>query len=135
MQAQSCSEICMLEIIVQFTPHFHKAFTGGNLDPRFLDYLTESYTGVAQACPNSNPGITLNTRATDSCIEFELLEVPCDIRSDENNCIWKNSKNQCCNGGIDCSSTSEQTLPAAADHADHDHHDDDDEEEDIYDEL
>ncbi|KAL1885635.1 hypothetical protein Plec18167_001130 [Paecilomyces lecythidis] len=64
-------------------------------------YCLSGFTdGLTQACPDVSPGISLDTRATDSCIEFELMEVPCDIRADENNCIWK-SGDQCCNK-IDC---------------------------------
>lgn len=63
--------------------------------------LTGFTQGLSQACPDVNPGITFDNKVTDSCIEFELLEVPCDIRANENNCIWKNGKNQCC-GKIDC---------------------------------
>ncbi|KAJ5589245.1 hypothetical protein N7537_011923 [Penicillium hordei] len=62
--------------------------------------LTGFNDGLTQACPDISPGISLDTRATDSCIEFELMEVPCNIRDDANNCIWKNG-DQCCNK-IDC---------------------------------
>ncbi|CEJ59989.1 hypothetical protein PMG11_08586 [Penicillium brasilianum] len=62
--------------------------------------LTGFVEGITQACPDVSPGISMDTRATDSCIEFELLEVPCDLRDDANNCIWKNG-DQCCDK-IDC---------------------------------
>lgn len=45
--------------------------------------------GLSQACPDVSPGISFDNKATDSCIELELLEVPCDTRADKNNCIWK----------------------------------------------
>ncbi|KXG52945.1 uncharacterized protein PGRI_082000 [Penicillium griseofulvum] len=83
------------------TPDFGKA---GNFSvtkwPCGKYCLTGFTDGLTQACPDISPGISLDTRATDSCIEFELMEVPCDIRDDANNCIWKNG-DQCCNR-IDC---------------------------------
>lgn len=63
--------------------------------------LTGFPQGLSQACPDANPGISFDNKATDSCIEFELLEVPCDIRDDENNCAWKSGRDQCC-GKVDC---------------------------------
>ncbi|KAJ6148448.1 hypothetical protein N7497_010430 [Penicillium chrysogenum] len=84
------------------TPDYEKA---GNFSftkwPCGKYCLTGFNQGLSQACPDVSPGISFDNKATDSCIEFELLEVPCDIRADKNNCIWKNSKNQCC-GKIDC---------------------------------
>ena len=83
------------------TPEFEKAGHFSITKWPCGKYCLTGFTeGVTQACPDSNPAISLDTRATDACLEFELLEVPCDIRADENNCIWKNG-DQCCDK-IDC---------------------------------
>lgn len=90
--------------------------------------LTGFDAGLSQACPNSNPGITQRPLNPDACIEFELLEVPCDIRADKNNCIWKSSKNPCCGGAIDCSTgRSSPYGQSRAAIAEDDEEDDDDE--------
>ncbi|GLI78199.1 hypothetical protein PoHVEF18_006506 [Penicillium ochrochloron] len=57
--------------------------------------------GLWQACPNENPGLTQYAEATEACLEFDVTEVPCNIRDDANNCLWNSGKNQCC-GKVDC---------------------------------
>lgn len=65
-------------------------------------YCLSGFTqGLGLACPVTNPAITFYSKNPQACVEFELIEVPCDIRSDENNCAWKSSGNQCC-GRVDC---------------------------------
>ncbi|RJE26902.1 Cysteine-rich secreted protein [Aspergillus sclerotialis] len=51
--------------------------------------------GVGPTCPNSHPSITFWSKDPQMCVPFELTEVPCDIKSDKNNCIWTNG-DQCC---------------------------------------
>lgn len=36
--------------------------------------------GLWQACPNENPGLTQYAEATEACLEFDVTEVPCNIR-------------------------------------------------------
>ncbi len=57
--------------------------------------------GIGPACPATTPAMTFYTQDPQMCVEFELTEVPCDLKSDANNCIWK-SGDQCCNK-VDCS--------------------------------
>ncbi|KAI1364157.1 cystein rich protein [Xylaria arbuscula] len=57
--------------------------------------------GVGPACPAVTPALTFYTQDPQMCVEYEFMEVPCDLKSDANNCIWK-SGDQCCNK-IDCS--------------------------------
>jgi hypothetical protein len=40
-------------------------------------------------------GATFTTQDDQSCIPLTLLEVPCDIRSPANNCIWETKGSQC----------------------------------------
>ena len=59
-------------------------------------YCVSGFTqGLGMACPAEDPGITLYTNVAEACVEFTLVEVPCSIRSDQNNCIWKSPKKQC----------------------------------------
>ncbi|PHH79204.1 hypothetical protein CDD82_2548 [Ophiocordyceps australis] len=58
--------------------------------------------GLGMACPSEDPSITFYGSVTEACVEYDLLEVPCKIRDNTNNCIWKNGKNQCCSK-TDCS--------------------------------
>ncbi|OQE85753.1 hypothetical protein PENNAL_c0023G10294 [Penicillium nalgiovense] len=37
-----------------------------------------------------------------ACVPFDFVEVPCDVTSTSNNCIWKNGADQCCDK-VDCS--------------------------------
>ncbi|KAI8946171.1 cystein rich protein [Xylaria longipes] len=57
--------------------------------------------GVGPACPAPTPAMTFYTQDPQMCVEFEFTEVPCDLKSDANNCIWKGG-DQCCNK-VDCS--------------------------------
>ncbi|KAI3319797.1 cysteine-rich secreted protein [Xylariaceae sp. AK1471] len=57
--------------------------------------------GVGPACPAQTPAMTFYAQDPQMCVEYEFTEVPCDIKSDANNCIWKNG-DQCCNK-VDCS--------------------------------
>ncbi|TGJ78616.1 hypothetical protein E0Z10_g10145 [Xylaria hypoxylon] len=45
--------------------------------------------GVGPACPAITPALTFYTQDPQMCVEFEFTEVPCDIHSNANNCIWK----------------------------------------------
>ncbi|KAF9889889.1 hypothetical protein FE257_006761 [Aspergillus nanangensis] len=56
--------------------------------------------GVGPACPATTPALTFFSKDPQMCVPFELLEVPCNIKDNANNCIWKNPKNQCCGGGL-----------------------------------
>jgi hypothetical protein len=63
--------------------------------------------GLWQACPNENSGLTQCAEATEACLEFDVTEVPCNIRDDANNCLWNSGKNQCC-GKVDCFTDKEE---------------------------
>ncbi|KAI1175607.1 hypothetical protein F4777DRAFT_578915 [Nemania sp. FL0916] len=56
--------------------------------------------GIGPACPMQMPALTFYSQDPQMCVEFEFTEVPCDLKSKENNCIWK-SGDQCCNK-VDC---------------------------------
>jgi len=56
--------------------------------------------GVGPACPATIPALTFYPQDPQMCIPFELTEVPCDIKSDANNCLWTGG-DQCCNK-VDC---------------------------------
>ncbi|RWA06697.1 hypothetical protein EKO27_g8421 [Xylaria grammica] len=64
--------------------------------------------GVGPACPAEIPALTFYTQDPQMCVEFEFTEVPCDIHSKANNCIWK-SGNQCCNK-VDCKGASPDNI-------------------------
>ncbi|RDA91166.1 hypothetical protein CP533_4807 [Ophiocordyceps camponoti-saundersi (nom. inval.)] len=68
--------------------------------------LSGLVTGLGPACPSEDPSITFYRTLTEACVEYELLEVPCNIRDKANNCIWKNSKSQCC-GKTECTAPDE----------------------------
>ncbi|KAE8352089.1 hypothetical protein BDV28DRAFT_8258 [Aspergillus coremiiformis] len=57
--------------------------------------------GVGPACPSQTPAITFFSQDPQMCTVFDLTEIPCDIKSPANNCIWKSGKNQCCDK-VDC---------------------------------
>jgi hypothetical protein len=44
--------------------------------------------GVGPACPALTPGMSFVANNPTSCMELELEEVPCDLKSDANNCMW-----------------------------------------------
>lgn len=58
-------------------------------------------------------GATFTTLDDQSCIPLTLLEVPCDIRSPANNCIWETKGGPC--GAqkevADCKGISNSTAP------------------------
>ncbi|KAH1271231.1 hypothetical protein KXX33_001053 [Aspergillus fumigatus] len=56
--------------------------------------------GIGPACPAEIPAMTFYSQDPQMCVPFELTEVPCDIKANVNNCIWKNG-DQCCNK-VDC---------------------------------
>ncbi|EAW11008.1 cysteine-rich secreted protein [Aspergillus clavatus NRRL 1] len=56
--------------------------------------------GIGPACPAEVPAMTFYSQDPQMCVPFDLTEVPCDIRDNANNCIWKNG-DQCCNK-VDC---------------------------------
>ncbi|KAI1820151.1 cystein rich protein [Xylaria intraflava] len=57
--------------------------------------------GIGPACPADYPAMTFYPQDPQMCIEFVITEVPCDVKNDDNNCIWRSGE-QCCNR-IDCS--------------------------------
>lgn len=64
--------------------------------------LTGFARGLGPACPSEEPSVTFYGKTTEACVEFELIEVPCKVRSDANNCVWRNGRDQCCDK-IKCS--------------------------------
>ncbi|GKZ28428.1 hypothetical protein AbraIFM66950_007096 [Aspergillus brasiliensis] len=58
--------------------------------------------GLGPACPSQTPAMTFYQNDKQACIPFEFTEVPCDVKAQENNCIWKNNEDQCCGGAVDC---------------------------------
>lgn len=58
--------------------------------------------GLGPACPSESPALTMYTNDPQMCVPMKLVEVPCNIQANENNCIWKNNKDQCCGGNVDC---------------------------------
>lgn len=74
-------------------------------------YCLGGYTyGLGPACPANEPAMTFYSKDPEACIPFELTEVPCDIHATANNCIWKNSSDQCCDGAIDCNTSKTTTI-------------------------
>jgi hypothetical protein len=59
--------------------------------------------GIGPACPADVPAMTFYSQDPQMCVAFEFTEVPCDLKLDANNCIWKNG-DQCCNR-VDCAKT------------------------------
>ncbi|TLS21398.1 uncharacterized protein PpBr36_10246 [Pyricularia pennisetigena] len=58
--------------------------------------LTGFIHGLDIACPATDPSISFYTNgAAEACVPFELIEVPCDIRDDANNCLWDRPINKC----------------------------------------
>lgn len=78
-------------------------------------------SGIGPTCPSELPAATFTSFDKQSCIPIDLMEVPCDIHALENNCIWKNGADQCCNA-VDCSgnkethSTTPPTIPGLRAH-------------------
>ncbi|KAG6000654.1 hypothetical protein E4U21_005257 [Claviceps maximensis] len=56
--------------------------------------------GIGPACPAETPALTFYSQDPQMCVAYEFIEVPCDIKNDANNCIWKNG-DQCCSK-VDC---------------------------------
>ena len=61
--------------------------------------LTGLNDGLGMACPSEDPSISFYADKSEACREFELVEVPCDVRSDDNNCMFPgggpDAKRQC----------------------------------------
>lgn len=57
--------------------------------------------GLGPAVPSSQSALSSYQGDDQLCVPFELTEVPCDIHSDDNNCVWRNGKQQCC-GSYGC---------------------------------
>ncbi|KAN0068141.1 hypothetical protein V8E54_013711, partial [Elaphomyces granulatus] len=57
--------------------------------------------GVGPACPADTPAMTFHSLDPQMCVPFNLTEVPCNIKENSNNYIWKNG-DQCCDK-VDCS--------------------------------
>ncbi|KAH8843101.1 hypothetical protein MCOR27_003903 [Pyricularia oryzae] len=52
--------------------------------------------GLDIACPTTDPSISFYTNGdAEACVPFELIEVPCDIRDDANNCLWDLPAKKC----------------------------------------
>ncbi|KAH8424285.1 cysteine-rich secreted protein [Aspergillus melleus] len=58
--------------------------------------------GLGPACPSNTPALTFFENDKQACVPFDFTEVPCDVKAEENNCIWKSSEDQCCGGVVDC---------------------------------
>lgn len=58
--------------------------------------------GIGPTCPADITGSTFLPDDKDSCVEVNILEVPCNNHDNKNNCIWKSGNDQCCNK-VDCS--------------------------------
>lgn len=52
-------------------------------------------SGLGPTCPSEMLGATFTTADDQSCIPLTLLEVPCDIRSPGNNCLWETDGAPC----------------------------------------
>lgn len=50
---------------------------------------------LGPTCAMEMLGATFTIQDDQSCIPLTLLEVPCDVRSPANNCIWEMKGNQC----------------------------------------
>jgi hypothetical protein len=78
--------------------------------------------GIGPTCPTEMLGATFTTQDDQSCIPLTLLEVPCDVRSPANNCIWETKESQCDANqeGKDCkvpvvpAVTNSTTVPVSA---------------------
>ena len=57
--------------------------------------LSGATMGLGPTCPHEMLGATFTTLDDQSCIPMTLTEVPCDIRSAANNCIWITKAKQC----------------------------------------
>jgi len=68
--------------------------------------------GVGPTCPNDLPSATFTTHDKQSCIPIDILEVPCDIHAKENNCIWTNGADQCCDK-VNCREVGAVKAPEA----------------------
>ena len=53
------------------------------------------YDGVGPTCPSESPSLTFYTMDKQSCLPVELVEVPCDIHDNRNNCIWEKGAAGC----------------------------------------
>ncbi|KAI0387113.1 hypothetical protein F5Y04DRAFT_243033 [Hypomontagnella monticulosa] len=60
--------------------------------------LGGSEHGVSYACPSDTPSITF-TVDKQACTPLEIIEVPCDIRAVDNNCMWEKTAGSCGPGG------------------------------------
>ncbi|KAJ5104439.1 hypothetical protein NUU61_001786 [Penicillium alfredii] len=57
--------------------------------------------GLGPAVPTLQSPLSFYDGDDQMCVPFELKEVPCDIHSDQNNCVWRNGEKQCC-GNYGC---------------------------------
>ncbi|EKG16249.1 cysteine-rich secreted protein [Macrophomina phaseolina MS6] len=57
--------------------------------------------GLGPTCPAEAVGVTLYTQDKNICVPITITEVPCDIKSLDNNCIWRSGADQCCSP-MDC---------------------------------
>lgn len=58
--------------------------------------------GLGPACPSNTPALTFFQNDKQACVPFDFTEVPCDVKAEANNCIWKTNEDQCCGGAVDC---------------------------------
>lgn len=54
--------------------------------------------GVGPTCPSDSPSLTFYTLDKQSCLPAELIEVPCDIHDNKNNCLWEKEPGSCSPG-------------------------------------
>ena len=52
-------------------------------------------SGVSPTCGGDDSAARFNTLDPQSCIPVEVTEVPCDIHSLDNNCIWTDGSGRC----------------------------------------
>lgn len=56
--------------------------------------------GVRQACPSTEPALTIDTQDKQACLPLDIIEVPCDIRAADNNCFWEKKPGSCGPGDV-----------------------------------
>lgn len=83
-------------IHINRTPDYGKAgnfsitkWTCGKYCLGGLDY------GIREACPSNTPSLTFNTQDKQQCLPVEIAQIPCDIHSAENNCLWEKTPGAC----------------------------------------
>lgn len=57
--------------------------------------LTGFEKGLSPTCPSADPAITFSAKDKEACRPVEIVEVPCEIRNDSNNCLWEKEAGVC----------------------------------------